>query len=103
MFVVSTVSQAVQSYPKVKEVQFTAEPRIFNQLWDVRRGIIPAAGAMRPTSTSVILEGVPEIVRIAASFTSCRTTVFLFTFLCYRCSRRSASACVYDHGPQKYV
>jgi hypothetical protein len=51
------VAKAVRPYRKVKEVQFTSDPRVFNLMWDVRRGIIPSAGAMRPVSTSVILEG----------------------------------------------
>jgi D-lactate dehydrogenase len=53
----SLVSKAVRPYRKIKEVQFTSDPRVFNLMWDVRRGIIPSAGAMRPVSTSVILEG----------------------------------------------
>lgn len=51
------VAKAVRPYRKVKEVQFTSDSRVFNLMWDVRRGIIPSAGAMRPVSTSVILEG----------------------------------------------
>jgi hypothetical protein len=54
------VAKAVRPYRKVKEVQFTSDPRVFNLMWDVRRGIIPSAGAMRPVSTSVILEGTSQ-------------------------------------------
>ncbi|ELR17648.1 glycolate dehydrogenase [Acanthamoeba castellanii str. Neff] len=64
---VEHVAKAVRPYRKVKEVQFTSDPRVFNLMWDVRRGIIPSAGAMRPVSTSVILEDVAvEVPRLAA-------------------------------------
>ena len=37
---------------------FTAEPRIIEKLWNIRKGLFPAVGAVRPTGTTVIIEDV---------------------------------------------
>lgn len=37
---------------------FTAEPSIIEKLWNIRKGLFPAVGAVRPTGTTVIIEDV---------------------------------------------
>lgn len=37
---------------------FTAEPSIIEKLWNIRKGLFPAVGAVRPAGTTVIIEDV---------------------------------------------
>ena len=37
---------------------FTAQPDIIEKLWNIRKGLFPAVGAVRPTGTTVIIEDV---------------------------------------------
>jgi len=37
---------------------FTSEPSIIEKLWNIRKGLFPAVGAVRPTGTTVIIEDV---------------------------------------------
>ena len=54
----AAVTQSLQDLPTVTPVQFTQDPQAAQALWNVRKGIFPAIGAMRPVGTTVIIEDV---------------------------------------------
>ncbi len=49
--------ETVSGYRRQEEVGFTWDANVYSRLWDIRRGIIPTTGAMRPVSTSCLMEG----------------------------------------------
>ncbi len=50
--------EAVDHLPRAAPHHFTADPAEFTQLWKVRKGLFPAAGATRPVGTAAIIEDV---------------------------------------------
>jgi len=53
--------------PTLEPVAFTAVKAEYERLWDVRRGLFPAAAAARPAGTSVVIEDVAfPMERLAA-------------------------------------
>ncbi len=64
----TAVCLALQGLPTVTPVQFTRDPQAAQALWNVRKGIFPAIGAMRPVGTTVIIEDVAfPIEQLAAA------------------------------------
>lgn len=55
---IAKVLKAVDKLPSVIPHEFTSVPAEFNQLWNVRRGLFPAVGAVRDAGTTVIIEDV---------------------------------------------
>lgn len=52
------VMASIAQFPVEKQVDFSDDPRIYNQLWRIRKDIFPAVGAVRQTGTTVIIEDV---------------------------------------------
>lgn len=52
------VRTALAEYPVEQQVDFSEDPKVYNQLWAIRKGTFPAVGAVRPTGTTVIIEDV---------------------------------------------
>ncbi len=50
--------QVVQQFSLEQQVDFSADPAVYNQLWAIRKGTFPAVGAVRKTGTTVIIEDV---------------------------------------------
>ena len=48
----------VQGFTLEQQVDFSTDPKVFNQLWAIRKGTFPAVGAVRQTGTTVIIEDV---------------------------------------------
>ncbi|CCH48981.1 FAD-binding and (Fe-S)-binding domain-containing protein [Pseudodesulfovibrio piezophilus] len=55
---IDAILGAVKELPAVIPHEFTAIPAEFNVLWNVRRGLFPAVGAVRKAGTTVIIEDV---------------------------------------------
>jgi len=55
---INKVLKAIKDLPSVIPHEFTSVPEEFNSLWNVRRGLFPAVGAVRDAGTTVIIEDV---------------------------------------------
>ena len=55
---VDNINKALKEVPTVKEFSFTSNPLEYNPMWDIRKGLFPKVGAIRPAETSVMLEDV---------------------------------------------
>ncbi|MBB4865115.1 D-lactate dehydrogenase [Pseudomonas nitritireducens] len=52
------ISASIADYPVEKQVDFSEDPLVYNQLWRIRKDTFPAVGAVRETGTTVIIEDV---------------------------------------------
>lgn len=66
---ISKVLEAISELPKVTPHEFTSIPAEFNSLWNVRRGLFPAVGAVRDAGTTVIIEDVAFPIKDLAQAT----------------------------------
>ena len=58
----------IARFATVRPVAFTARPEEFQALWNIRKGMFPAVGAVRETGTTVIIEDVAfPIERLSAA------------------------------------
>lgn len=55
---VEAIAQQLASLPLATPLRFTTDAAESQALWNVRKGMFPAIGAMRPTGTTVIIEDV---------------------------------------------
>jgi D-lactate dehydrogenase len=55
---IATVRKTIAHIPSLTEHEFTADPAAFGVLWNVRKGLFPAVGAVREAGTTVIIEDV---------------------------------------------
>ncbi|SNS71634.1 FAD-binding and (Fe-S)-binding domain-containing protein [Pseudomonas segetis] len=54
----SQISASISHFPVEKQVEFSSDPLVYNQLWKIRKDTFPAVGAVRETGTTVIIEDV---------------------------------------------
>ncbi len=66
---IGKVLKAVKDLPFVTPHEFTSVPVEFNSLWNVRRGLFPAVGAVRDAGTTVIIEDVAFPIKDLAAAT----------------------------------
>jgi len=52
------VTASIAGFPVEKQVDFSEDPVVYNQLWRIRKDTFPAVGAVRETGTTVIIEDV---------------------------------------------
>ncbi|MCW5460348.1 FAD-binding and (Fe-S)-binding domain-containing protein, partial [Pseudomonas aeruginosa] len=52
------IMASIAEYPLEKQVDFSEDPAVYNQLWRIRKDTFPAVGAVRETGTTVIIEDV---------------------------------------------
>ena len=63
---ISAIAQVLQAFALATPLHFTTDAAESYALWNVRKGIFPAIGAMRPTGTTVIIEDVAfPVARLA--------------------------------------
>jgi len=55
---ISRIMAAVAEFPREKQVDFSTDPLVYNQLWRIRKDTFPAVGAVRAIGTTVIIEDV---------------------------------------------
>ena len=52
------ITASIVGFPVEKQVDFSEDPVVYNQLWRIRKDTFPAVGAVRETGTTVIIEDV---------------------------------------------
>jgi D-lactate dehydrogenase len=52
------VMASIAHFPLEKQVDFSTNPQVYEQLWKIRKDTFPAVGAVRETGTTVIIEDV---------------------------------------------
>ncbi|SDN81896.1 FAD-binding and (Fe-S)-binding domain-containing protein [Pseudomonas jinjuensis] len=52
------ITASIARFPVEKQVDFSEDPVVYNQLWRIRKDTFPAVGAVRKTGTTVIIEDV---------------------------------------------
>lgn len=55
---IAEIQTTLEPFNKVHAVEFTEDPTEYARLWNIRKGIFPAVGAVRETGTTVIIEDV---------------------------------------------
>lgn len=55
---INLIMTSIAHFPVEKQVDFSEDPLIYNQLWKIRKDTFPAVGAVRQTGTTVIIEDV---------------------------------------------
>ncbi len=55
---IGRIMAAIAHFPVEKQVDFSEDPAVYNQLWKIRKDTFPAVGAVRRTGTTVIIEDV---------------------------------------------
>ena len=55
---IDQIMTSIAHFPVEKQVDFSEDPVVYNQLWKIRKDTFPAVGAVRQTGTTVIIEDV---------------------------------------------
>lgn len=55
---IGRITASIAGFPVEKQVDFSSDPAVYNQLWKIRKDTFPAVGAVRRTGTTVIIEDV---------------------------------------------
>ncbi len=55
---IATIRAALAAVPVLRPITFTLDPAEYSKLWNIRKGLFPAVGAVRPKGTTVIIEDV---------------------------------------------
>ncbi|MEK0363351.1 FAD-binding and (Fe-S)-binding domain-containing protein [Pseudomonas sp. CBC3] len=55
---INLIMTSIAHFPVEKQVDFSEDPVVYNQLWRIRKDTFPAVGAVRQTGTTVIIEDV---------------------------------------------
>jgi len=55
---INQIMASIAHFPVEKQVDFSEDPVVYNQLWKIRKDTFPAVGAVRHTGTTVIIEDV---------------------------------------------
>ena len=55
---INQIMASIAHFPVEKQVDFSENPVVYNQLWKIRKDTFPAVGAVRQTGTTVIIEDV---------------------------------------------
>ncbi|WP_043308826.1 FAD-binding and (Fe-S)-binding domain-containing protein [Pseudomonas sp. ML96] len=55
---IGQIMASIAHFPVEKQVDFSEDPIVYNQLWKIRKETFPAVGAVRQTGTTVIIEDV---------------------------------------------
>ncbi|MBT8370828.1 MAG: FAD-binding oxidoreductase, partial [Deltaproteobacteria bacterium] len=55
---INAITQSLEGIETERPLEFTAKEDEYTQLWNIRKGLFPAVGAVRTTGTTVIIEDV---------------------------------------------
>ncbi|MFL9815476.1 FAD-binding oxidoreductase [Stutzerimonas sp. VN223-3] len=55
---INLIMNSIAHFPVEKQVDFSEDPLVYDQLWKIRKDTFPAVGAVRQTGTTVIIEDV---------------------------------------------
>ncbi|KNC76869.1 hypothetical protein SARC_10655, partial [Sphaeroforma arctica JP610] len=53
-----TIEKEMKKFNVIRDIPFTQDARVYKMLWNIRKGMFPAVGAVRETGTTVIIEDV---------------------------------------------
>lgn len=70
------VEALLQGFDPVRAVRFTSDPAEYTDLWNIRKGLFPAVGAVRQVGTTVIIEDVAFPVEQLAQGTRALQALF---------------------------
>ncbi|AYC31628.1 FAD-binding oxidoreductase [Pseudomonas cavernae] len=70
------IMASLAEFPVEKQVDFSEDPLVYNQLWRIRKDTFPAVGAARETGTTVIIEDVTFPVERLAAGVNCLLALF---------------------------
>jgi len=63
---IATIRTMLAEVPVLRPISFTLDPAEYGRLWNIRKGLFPAVGAVRPIGTTVIIEDVAfPVARLA--------------------------------------
>ena len=54
----AVIGSVLKGAQTLRPVVFTSDPQQFGKLWKIRKGLLPAVGAVRPVGTTVLIEDV---------------------------------------------
>lgn len=74
---IARITASIEAIPKIRPVAFTDVPAEFGILWNVRKGLFPAVGAVRKVGTTVIIEDVAFPIASLADATLELQTLFV--------------------------
>lgn len=66
---IARISASIEGVRKLAPASFTSVPEEFNKLWNIRKGLFPAVGAIRKAGTTVIIEDVAFPIAMLAEAT----------------------------------
>ena len=55
---IGLVREAVKDLETLYPIEFTTDPKVYSKYWQIRSGVFPAVGAMRPNGTSCLIEDI---------------------------------------------
>ena len=64
---ISDVTETLLTMSPLQEVEFTHDAEAYQALWNIRKGLFPAVGAVRETGTTVIIEDIAFPVKDLAA------------------------------------
>ncbi len=64
---IKSIIKGLGPFQTIQSVEFTDQPGEFSKLWNIRKGLFPAVGAVRETGTTVIIEDVAFPIEQLAS------------------------------------
>ena len=64
---IGRIMASIAHFPVEKQVDFSEDPAVYNQLWKIRKDTFPAVGAVRKPGTTVIIEDVAVAVPLLAA------------------------------------
>lgn len=73
---ISRITASIKAIPTIASAEFTDDPAEYGTLWNVRKGLFTAAGAMRKVGTTVIIEDVAFPIASLADATLELQTLF---------------------------
>ena len=73
---INQIMVSIAHFPVEKQVDFSEDPVVYNQLWKIRKDTFPAVGAVRQTGTTVIIEDVTFPIERLAEGVNCLIQLF---------------------------
>jgi len=55
---IGEIARSIAHLPTVQPIEFTRDAAEFTRLWNIRKGLLASAGAVRPPGTTVLIEDI---------------------------------------------
>lgn len=73
---IEQIEQKLDPLRPLNKISFSNDPKVFNQLWKIRKGLFPSVGAMRESGTTVVIEDIAFPVEHLAAGTEALQQLF---------------------------